>query len=89
MLRTFQYTFLLITIYLQISSNLPVAVSINGCQDPIQQTLTYCNTSLPFAERVADLIKHLTLEEKLNLTNSKHEPIKRLSIPGYDFGHEC
>ena len=89
MLRTFQYTFLLTTIYLQISSNLPVAVSINGCQDPIQQTLTYCNTSLPFAERVADLIKHLTLEEKLNLTNSKHEPIKRLSIPGYDFGHEC
>eukprot|EP00943_MAST-04B_sp_MAST-4B-sp1_P003116 g3116.t1 len=62
---------------------------LTACQDTLQQTLPYCNASLPFAERVADLVKRLTVEEKLNLTNSRHEPILRLSIPGYDFGHEC
>ena len=31
----------------------------------------------------------LTLEEKLSLTSSTHQPVPRLGIPGYSWGNEC
>ena len=85
MLRKHSIFFVMFIHCIQPLNSLP----LNACQDDVQRTLKYCNGSLPFSERVNDLVKRLTLEEKLNLTNSRHEPIPRLSIPGYDFGHEC
>ena len=42
-----------------------------------QSRRTYCNTTLPFGERVRLLVHSLTLSEKLNLTMSSHQVRER------------
>ena len=47
------------------------------------------NTSLTFEERTADLVSHLTLEEKLSLMQNNAKPVDRLGIPAYNWWNEC
>jgi len=49
----------------------------------------YLNTSRPFAERVKDLVAHLTLEEKVSLMLHPAQGIPRLDIPGYNYWSEA
>src|SRR6187549_1062591 len=47
------------------------------------------NTSLPIETRVADLLKQLTLEEKISLLGYNSKAITRLGIPAYNWWNEA
>ena len=49
----------------------------------------YLDTSLSFTERVKDLIKLLTLEEKIGLMNHPALGVPRLNIPAYNYWNEA
>lgn len=49
----------------------------------------YLNTDLPFAERAADLIHRMTLEEKIGQVQHNAPAIERLGIPPYNWWNEC
>lgn len=53
------------------------------------ESLSYLDTSLPFAERVKDLVGRLTLEEKVSLMNHPAQGVPRLNIPGYNYWSEA
>lgn len=50
---------------------------------------TYLNPSAPLAERVADLISRLTLDEKIDQMGYTAAAIPRLNIPAYNYWNEC
>ena len=47
------------------------------------------NTALSFEQRAADLVTHLTLQEKLALMQNDAKPVDRLGIPAYNWWNEC
>src|SRR6187399_773964 len=47
------------------------------------------NASLSVQERVNDLLKSLTLEEKISLLGYSSKAITRLGIPGYNWWNEA
>ena len=47
------------------------------------EKLSYLDTSLSFAERVKDLVGHLTLEEKVGLMNHPAQGVPRLRSREY------
>jgi beta-glucosidase len=49
----------------------------------------YLDTSLPIGERVKDLIRRMTLEEKVGLMNHPAHGIPRLNIPAYNYWSEA
>jgi beta-glucosidase len=49
----------------------------------------YLDPTLPFSERVKDLISHLTLEEKVGLMSHPAKGILRLGIPAYNYWSEA
>ena len=53
------------------------------------EKISYLDTSLPFEERVKDLIGRMTLEEKVGLTNHPAHGIPRLNIPAYNYWSEA
>jgi beta-glucosidase len=53
------------------------------------EKLSYLDTTLPFTERVKDLIGRLTLEEKVGLMNHPAHGIARLNIPAYNYWSEA
>jgi beta-glucosidase len=55
----------------------------------ISEELPFLDTSLPFAERIKDLIGRLTLEEKVGLMSHPAQGIPRLSIPPYNYWNEA
>src|SRR6218665_3710274 len=52
------------------------------------QSYPFRNASLPTAQRVDDLIKRLTLEEKIGLIGYNAAGGKRLDIPSYNWWNE-
>lgn len=54
-----------------------------------QQSLPYQNSSLPVEQRVEDLLRRLTLEEKVQLMMNGSPAIKRLGIPQTDWWSEA
>lgn len=48
----------------------------------------YLNPSLSFEERAADLVRHMTLEEKISQMQSEAFAIRRLGIPYYNWSSE-
>jgi hypothetical protein len=50
------------------------------------RTLPYCNTTVPFATRVADLLARMAATEKISLLSG--HGVERLSVPGLAFS-EC
>ncbi len=50
---------------------------------------TYLDISLPFEERVKDLVKHLSLDEKVGLMSHPAKGIQRLNIPAYNYWSEA
>src|SRR5579864_6135476 len=49
----------------------------------------YLDHSRPTAERVQDLLSHLTLDEKIGQMRNPAQAIPRLNIPAYDFWSEA
>jgi len=56
-------------------------------EKPEQQS--YLDTSLPFSDRVKELIKLLKLDEKIGLISYTGEKIPRLDIPAYNYWSEA
>ncbi len=54
-----------------------------------KKTPKYLNTKLPIAERVADLISRLTIDEKVAQMMHRTPAIPRLGIPAYNWWNEC
>ena len=52
------------------------------------EKFSFQNPELPFEERVNDLVKHLTLEEKVSQMLNSSPAISRLGIPAYDWWNE-
>lgn len=53
------------------------------------EKILYLDTSLPFEERVKDLVGRLTLEEKVGLMSHPAHGIRRLNIPAYNYWSEA
>ena len=49
----------------------------------------YFDTTLPFEERVEDLLSKMTLKEKMSQMRYKSPAILRLNIPEYNWWNEC
>ena len=61
-----------------------------ACTSEATRALPFCNSSLQFATRSADLVARLTIEEKLLLLSSSNQPaVQRLGISAYAWGNEC
>ena len=60
-------------------------------QDARQDTkgAAYLNPSLPAEQRAADLVKRMTLEEKLSQLTNQARAIPRLGVPAYDWWSEA
>ena len=52
-------------------------------------TYKFQDAQLPVEQRVADLVSHLTLEEKVGQMLNAAPAIERLNIPAYDWWNEC
>ena len=73
-----------------------VPPSGQGCLSPIAKALPYCNTSLPVASRVADIISRMTIAEKTahiwgsgsHSDNTTFPGVPRLGLPPFDWGLE-
>lgn len=50
---------------------------------------SYLNTSLPFEQRAADLVKHMTTEQKINQLHYEAPAIPELGIPAHNYWNEC
>lgn len=53
------------------------------------QTPAFRNSSLPVEARTADLLKQLTLEEKISLLGYQSKAVPRLGIPAYNWWNEA
>ncbi|MDR6844659.1 glycoside hydrolase family 3 N-terminal domain-containing protein [Flavobacterium granuli] len=54
-----------------------------------QKTSAYKNQDLPVDKRVEDLLKQLTVEEKISLIGFQSRPVERLGIPAYNWWNEA
>jgi len=61
----------------------------NKGKQPLLPPSPWQNASLPIAERTANLISLLTLEEKASLLFYLNPAIPRLGLPAFNFGTEC
>lgn len=52
-------------------------------------TFGFCNTALSFVERAADLLKRLTLQEKITHIIDQTPAVPRLGIPSYNWWSEA
>lgn len=53
------------------------------------RNLPFCKASLPIHVRVQDLIKRLTLQEKIRLLVNNAAPVERLGVNGYEWWSEA
>ncbi|MDR0756337.1 MAG: glycoside hydrolase family 3 C-terminal domain-containing protein [Tannerella sp.] len=61
----------------------------SGCTDSKKYEYPFQNPGLTAAERAADLVSRLTLEEKVAQMLNAAPAIERLGIPPYDWWNEC
>jgi len=58
-----------------------------AAQSPAQQN-DYLNPALPLEQRVSDLVRRMTLPEKVSQMQNEAPPIARLQVPGYNWWNE-
>lgn len=63
--------------------------SVTAAAQPDNSMKQYRNRSLPAEARAADLLKHLTLEEKASLLMYESSAVKRLDIKQYNWWNEA
>ncbi len=64
-------------------------VSISFSADAQQQSTLFRNSNEPIEKRVNDLLRKLTIEEKIALTGHNSKAIERLNIPAYNWWNEA
>ncbi|KAI8554916.1 hypothetical protein RHMOL_Rhmol05G0134000 [Rhododendron molle] len=57
--------------------------------NPGLSNYSFCDPALPAGERVADLVKRLTLEEKIGFLGNAAGSVSRLGIPKYEWWSEA
>ncbi|MDL2304820.1 neutral/alkaline non-lysosomal ceramidase N-terminal domain-containing protein, partial [Bacteroides sp. OttesenSCG-928-D19] len=57
--------------------------------EQVRGSEAFMNPDLPLAERVADLVSRLTIEEKIAQMMNNAPAIPRLGIPAYNWWNEC
>ncbi|MBS1597407.1 MAG: glycoside hydrolase family 3 C-terminal domain-containing protein [Bacteroidetes bacterium] len=60
-----------------------------SCSLHAQNTSAFRNASLPIESRVSDLLKQLTLEEKISLLGYQSKAVSRLGISDYNWWNEA
>jgi hypothetical protein len=55
---------------------------------PPKNNFTFCNVSLPLAERVDALLSALTVQEKVSLMGDLQQAVPRLNLPSYSWNTE-
>ncbi len=55
----------------------------------VEAPVIYTDPSKPLAERVDDLIRRMSLKEKIDQLVNAAGQIERLDVPGYDYWNEC
>ena len=68
---------------------LSLAVNVHSQTEHSEQKPAYLETSLPMQERVDDLLRRMTLEEKVSQLVNQSRPIPRLHVPQYDWWSEA
>ncbi|XP_068641080.1 beta-D-xylosidase 4 [Aristolochia californica] len=58
-------------------------------KNPGVSAFGFCDTSLPISDRVQDLVKRLTLQEKITFLVNKAGAVSRLGIPTYEWWSEA
>jgi beta-glucosidase len=66
-----------------------IALVINSCSSHKQEKFTFLDTSLSIEARVDDLVKRMTLDEKISQMMNASPAIPRLGIPEYNWWNEC
>ncbi|XP_022988690.1 beta-xylosidase/alpha-L-arabinofuranosidase 2-like [Cucurbita maxima] len=87
---TFSFFFLLLSLCFSRSSGqqgMPFACDAES--NPAVAGFGFCNSSLGFEARVEDLVKRLTLTEKIGFLVSKAGSVTRLGIPKYEWWSEA
>lgn len=65
------------------------AILTLGSAQMTAQNLPYKNPNLPREERIEDLVKRLTLDEKIDMMMNASKGVERLGIPDYDWWNEA
>ena len=55
----------------------------------IKEPAIYLNPDQPRGQRVADLVRRMSLKEKVSQIVDSAPPIERLKVPGYNYWNEC
>ncbi|MBN2684067.1 MAG: glycoside hydrolase family 3 C-terminal domain-containing protein [Pontiellaceae bacterium] len=55
----------------------------------IEEPALYMDASLPVSDRVDDLVRRMSLGEKVSQLMNSAPSIDRLGVPGYDYWNEC
>jgi beta-glucosidase len=66
-----------------------LVLAIGGAATATAQAPDYLNESLPTARRVADLVSHMTLAEKISQMKDVAPAIDRLGVPAYNWWNEA
>jgi len=66
-----------------------VMMVISKLDATAQEKPLFRNTSLPVNERIADLLKQLTVAEKISLLGYNSKAVPRLGIPAYNWWNEA
>ncbi|XP_028767709.1 probable beta-D-xylosidase 5 [Neltuma alba] len=82
---------LLLLLSFLLSLSLPIVSQKHACDKASSQTATFpfCDTSLPYATRAADLVSRLTLQEKAQQLVNSAAGIPRLGVPPYEWWSEA
>ncbi|KAJ3677342.1 hypothetical protein LUZ60_003066 [Juncus effusus] len=71
-----------------ISAQTPV-FACDTTSNPNLAGFGFCNVSMSLADRTADLVKRLTLQEKIGFLVNKATAVSRLGIPSYEWWSEA
>ncbi|KAI4296324.1 hypothetical protein L6164_036290 [Bauhinia variegata] len=86
------FSHFLFTVFLvsnRVSGQSSPVFACDVAKNPALAAFGFCDKSLPIEQRVADLVKRLTLQEKIgNLVNSAVD-VSRLGIPRYEWWSEA
>lgn len=87
---TFPFFFFLLALcFCRSSGQSPTAFACDAGSNPAVAGFRFCDSSLGFEARVEDLVKRLTLQEKIGFLINNARNVTRLGIPKYEWWSEA
>ncbi|RZC64748.1 hypothetical protein C5167_008436 [Papaver somniferum] len=86
------FTFLLLQFFINAPSLVVCQSPVFACdvsKNPGLKNFSFCDSSLKISSRVDDLVKRLTLQEKITFIVNKAGSVSRLGIPSYEWWSEA